>query len=447
MTTSTATHDVIVVGAGLAGLETARRLRDHGLSVIVLEARDRLGGRVFTTTLATGTRIDLGAQYISSRQRRVMQLASDAGVVSRASALPGQSLHVTAAGVHRLASGQSPVSVWAGLDIACATWRLDRASRHLHRRGIAELDRMDGSALIRSLACLGESRGTLEHRVEADLCQPLSRVSAYELLHQLRTMGGLEGVALADEYLIVSGASGLVEHLAAGLESCLRLRSKVVAITQDRDAVSVETTEGQHRARRVVVTLPTMVLRNIRFLPELPQDRSLALRAFTPGRVIKTVVEFPEPWWRELGLSGEISDPGGRFCATVDGSTPNSKRGVLVAFTTSRAAEEDASTSAQKRASDLVQWLTKISGVTVPEPRDARSMDWFAEPFTLGGYASRRGLGAWSSSDNLFAPLDRIHFAGTETAAEWRSFMEGALQSAERAAAEVLASRDFTARS
>jgi len=447
MPMSSQMHDVIVVGAGAAGLETARRLLARGLRVIVLEARDRLGGRVLSTTLATGTRIDLGAQYISTRQRRVMQLAGEAGVVSRASALPGQALHLTAGGVRRLESGKAPVSAWAGLDVTCALWRLDRATRRLDRRGIVDLDRMDGSALIRSLVCLGESRRTLEHRVEADLCQPLSRVSAYELLHQLRTMGGLEGLALADERLIVSGASRLIEHLAAGMEPCLHLRSRVVAITQDQEAVSVETTNGQQRARRVVLAVPPVILRGIRFRPELPQDRAQALEGFTPGRVIKTVVEFPEPWWRELGLSGEVSDPGGRFCAVVDGSTASSNRGVLVAFTTARAAEEDASTSPQKRVSELVHWLAKISGVTVPEPLDARSMDWFAEPFSLGGYACRRGLGAWSRSDDLFAPFGLIHFAGTETAAEWRSYLEGALQSAERAADEILASRDIIARS
>ncbi|MBL0926176.1 MAG: FAD-dependent oxidoreductase [Phycisphaerales bacterium] len=432
------TFDVIVVGAGLAGLHTARTLRLHGLRVLVLEARDRVGGRVHSVTLETGTRVDLGAQLISDRQKRITALAREAGVQTRPSGVPGLALHVTADGVRRLPPGRSPASLLGQLDAAQALWRCDRAVRRLNRRNPAKLDRLDGIAFIRSLTCLGDTRRLLSQRIETDLCTPLAGISAFELLDQLRSMGGMEGAAYADEHLIVSGATGLIEHLAAGIEPVLLLNAPVTAVEQDDRGVSVEAAGGRHRARRVVLAVPPSIIRGIRLTPQLPADRRAALDGFTAGRIIKTVVEFPSAWWRSLGLSGEINSPGDRFGAAIDGTPPGSDRGVLVAFTSGPAAQAAAAAPAQQRINQLTEWLGQLTGTTAPSPLAARSMDWFAEPFSLGGYASRRSPGAWSACRDLFAPAGRIHFAGTETATVWRSYMEGALESAERAAEEVL---------
>jgi monoamine oxidase len=96
-------------------------------------------------------------------------------------------------------------------------------------------------------------------------------------------------------------------------------------------------------------------------------------------------------------------------------------------------------TEEHERIAKAVDWLETLSGGAVPKLLAARSVHWNAEPQSLGGYASRRGIGGWSAVANLFAPVQRVHFAGSETATEWRSFMEGALQSAERAVKEILA--------
>ena len=131
---------------------------------------------------------------------------------------------------------------------------------------------------------------------------------------------------------------------------------------------------------------------------------------------------------------------GGIFNAAVDCSPADGNVGILVLFATAASALRLSGMAAEgDRIASAVEWLKSLSGQVVPEPIVARSIDWNADPFSLGGYASRRGIGSWRTTPELFGPLQRVHFAGTETATEWRSFMEGALQSAERAASEVLA--------
>lgn len=138
--------------------------------------------------------------------------------------------------------------------------------------------------------------------------------------------------------------------------------------------------------------------------------------------------------------SGRVFSAGNIFSASIDSSPANGSIGILVLFATAASAHQLGRTMAEgDRISKAVDWLEMLSGHAVPKPIAARSIDWNADPCSLGGYASRRGIGSWGLVPDLFAPVQRLHFAGTETAVEWRSFMEGALQSADRVVDEILA--------
>jgi monoamine oxidase len=175
-------------------------------------------------------------------------------------------------------------------------------------------------------------------------------------------------------------------------------------------------------------------------LPLLPEERRRVIAGYKHGNVIKTILVFESPWWRDLGASGRVLSAGSVFNATVDSSPADGSVGILVLFATAASAIRLGCMAAEgDRIAKAVDWLKTLRDCGVPEPIAARSIDWNADSYSLGGYASRRGMGGWRLVPDLFAPVHRVHFAGTETAAEWRSFMEGALQSAERAADEVLA--------
>ena len=177
-------------------------------------------------------------------------------------------------------------------------------------------------------------------------------------------------------------------------------------------------------------------------LPHLPENRQRVIAKYQPGSVIKTVLIFEKPWWREERLSGSLLSPGAICNAGLDATQPDGRTGTLVLFSTSASGRRLGQTTHEPdRIEKVLEWLRSVAGPSVPIPIAARSIDWNAEPWSLGGYASRRGLGGWTEAPDIFAPVRNIHFAGTETATEWRSFMEGALQSAERAVDAILAAQ------
>ena len=267
----------------------------------------------------------------------------------------------------------------------------------------------------------------------------LDDISAYELLEQVTSMGGLSGLSNSDQWFLSEGTEPLVQHLRTRVGNGLVLNSPAQNLEIKPDSVTVDTPRGKYKARQIIVAVPPQLYDRIGLLTAVPPKHSRVLAAYRSGRVIKTLLIFDRPWWRDRGLSGRIQHIGSFFNSAVDCSSPQGRVGNLVVFSTARSARQlEVNRSESVRIRLAMEWLREVCGTTVPSVIAARSVDWSADPWSLGGYASVRSLGGWLDAPSLFATHGRIHFAGTETATEWRSYMEGALQSAERAAQTVL---------
>jgi monoamine oxidase len=230
----------------------------------------------------------------------------------------------------------------------------------------------------------------------------------------------------------------MTDHLAGEVGGALVLNAAVSRVGQDTGAVTVTAGTGTYRAGCAVVAVAPQLYGRIGLLEGLPPAWRDALSGWRRGSVVKTILVFREPWWRRAGLSGAVSGPGGMFGAALDASRGDGA-GILVLFSTGRGAEALGRVPDEAgRIAAALRWLAQVHGRAVAEPVAARAVDWSADPFSLGGYASRRGIGGWSAAPDLFAPLGRLHFAGTETATRWRSFMEGAVRSGVRAAQGIL---------
>jgi monoamine oxidase len=435
-------HDVIIVGGGLAGLTAARRAKEQGLSVLLLEARDRVGGRVHSEALPSGTRIDLGAQFISDYQPNVTALGREAGITTHPVDVPGDYLFVTGRGdVVSYGPEQEPLSFTGQLRALWSYFRLGSAMDGVSVADMADLDAINAADFIRSKVW-GEDLDRLFGGNFADgLCMRLEQISAYELMQQSETMGGLDGADNAEQWFIDGGAGVLAEYQASHLEGGILTGTPVSGIVQDTEGVTVTSGAGTFRARRVVIAIPPQLYPNLGLMPVLPTDRQSALATFQLGRVYKTLAEFETPWWREGGLSGAIDNPGGMFHGISDATPAGAATHLLVAFTSGPAADELGVQAPDEdaRIAAFTRFLSKTYGRDVPDAIGGRSYDWNADGFSLGGYASRRGMGGWSAASDLFAPFGHLHFAGTETADEWRSYMDGAIQSGARAARAILA--------
>jgi monoamine oxidase len=432
--------DVVVIGGGLAGLSAARLLKRQGASVVLTEARDRIGGRVHTERLDGGPVIDLGAQFIGDAQRRISGLVDEVGLTRVGPSEHGDSLYRAAEGSvpMRLAGDDLPLSFLSQLDAYQATRRLGRGLVG-DRRERARLDTIPAAAFVRELSFTRGAASFLTGYLDSETCVPGNEISALEMLEQMASIGGLEGERRSAQWFLAEGTGPLAQHLADGLGASVVTSAPVSQLHERAERIVVETPRGSFAAQQVVVAVPPQLYGRVGLWPWMPPTRRDVLLDYRPGTVVKTVLVFKSPWWRDLGLSGRYGGAAGLFNAMVDGSPADGSAGVLVLFATACSGRRLAAAGSEaERIGIAMAELRGLVATAIPAPLAARSVDWNADPWSLGGYASRRGPGAWVKDPDLFRSLGRIHFAGTETATEWRSFMEGALQSAEIGAAAAL---------
>lgn len=432
-------YDVLVIGGGLAGLSSARQLKSAGLSVAVLEARDRIGGRLLSQRLETGHTIDLGAQFIGDSHKRISALVDEVGLTRISPNTTGDNFFLLSPGSEPIfkSGDRLPLSLLSQLDALVGMWRFEHKLESF-QSNMDMLDAISAYDFVNKSILTQNARDLVAAYAEGEMCTSLQGISAYEFLDQLKSTGGSDGEADSAQWYLAEGTQPLAEYLADKLGTSLILSSPVSKIHQCDDWVTVDTATGIYRARQLIAAVPPQLYGSIGLLPHLPDYRRKVIADFECGHVVKTILVFESPWWRDAGASGRGLAIGGILNAAVDSSPADSSLGILTVFSTASSAHRLGSQSEEYRIASILKYIQSLSDVSVPKPVFARSIDWNADPYSLGGYASRRGVGGWCQAPDLFARVGRIHFAGTETATEWRSFMEGALQSADRAVDDVL---------
>ena len=415
--------DVVVVGAGLSGLVCATRLVAGGASVVVVEARDRVGGRLHTGTVG-GAVVDLGGQWMTPGQPRLAALAAELGV---------------AIAKHDR-SGSALVDDAGGVRAAFAQWRAMRRIEHMMKQLDGALDGALPGALDGALdeQSLGEwlPRG-IRHSVarerialHADLVFA-SDPAALSLLFYLQTMRATSGFRPdgRDEFGFTGGAQLLATRLAERLGDRVRLGEPVTAIEQTADAITIRA-RRTYSAKRGVIAMPPPLVRKLAI--ELPPAARTYVDAAFSGRVVKCFAAYAQPSWRERGLSGESYHPRGAVRATVevDGDPP-----VLLAFVVGAEAARWVSRDPGERRAEV---LAAFAPFAPEPPLDYLEVDWGADPWSAGCVPALPPR-ALSAGARWREPIGLLHIAGTESASAWPGYMEGAIDSGERAASEVLA--------
>ncbi|WP_410660591.1 flavin monoamine oxidase family protein [Amycolatopsis sp. lyj-112] len=445
--------DVVVVGAGMAGLVCAHRLRQRGVEVLLLEACQQVGGRTVGVEVDSEV-VDLGGQFIGPGQDRVYALAEELGVATFPTYTAGTNVLETEAGRLRRFRGMVPkLGPFTLLDVARAQARLDRLARTVDTgapwRG-PNANTFDGQTLQtwidRTVTTRG-GRGFLAlacHAIWA--CEP-SELSLLHALFYIKAAGSLsaltdfEGGAQQDR--LDGGAYGLAGKLADRLETSLRLNTPVRRIEHDDAGVTVTAEDGTAwRAGHVVVAAAPPLAGRIAYRPALPAARDNLLQRLPMGSVIKCIATYPEPFWRTAGLSGAALSLRGPIALTVDSSPRSGRRGILIGFVTGAAARDLATHSSAARRTILLDSLTRLFGPQASTPLSFVERNWNEQPFTRGAYSAVFPPGAWTQLGSaLRAPVGRIHWAGTETSPRWYGYIEGAVRSGEAAADAITPAR------
>ena len=452
------TVDVLVIGAGLAGLAAARRIAATGASVAVIEARDRVGGRTEGGATADGTPIELGGQWIGPTQHRMYELVAELGLETFPTYNEGHHVVDLAGRRSLLAShrGATPkLSPFALADIAQGLLRFQRIAKSVpldepwSAPNARRLDAETFDTWVRRNLRTTVGREYFRLATEAVFSahtRDLSLLHAAFYVHSgtdLDTLISVDRGAQQDR--IVGGSIRFAEALADRLpHGSLHLGAVVRGLRWNdspHPGVSADCRSGATvHAKRAIVTLPPTLAGRIDYQPALPSWRDQLCQRVPAGSVIKCYCIYPEPFWRADGLTGQAVSDTGPVKVTFDNSPPDGSPGILMGFLEADEGRELARVSLDERRRAVVDCMVRYFGPRAADPIEYLERDWMAEEFSRGCYGAHFTPGVWTSYGHaLRTPIGPIHWAGAETADVWNGYMEGAVRSGERAAAEVLA--------
>ncbi len=441
--------DFAIVGAGYAGLTAARKLRAAGRSVVVLEAQSRVGGRVYTQKHVDGTPLDLGGQWIGPTQDRILALTREVGVETFPTYGRGHNvLHLR--GRRSKYKGTIPfVGLFSLLNIGWAMWRLNSMAQRVPldapwtARRAREWDRQTLASWIDRNVHLPVARDMLDVGLETVFSAGAADLSLLHALFYVHSAGKLErlldvrGGAQQDRF--VGGAQGVADRVAAALGDAVQLGSPVRRLAQDSSGVTLEGEGGKVRARRAIVAIPPALAARIDYTPPLPGFRDQLTQRMPMGSVLKCMAIYDRPFWRDDGLSGQAVSDRGPVHVTFDNSPPEGKPGVLLGFIEADEARRVGRLPEAERRKEVLDCFARYFGERARTPDAYVDRSWADEPWARGCYVAFMPTGVWTAyGPALREPIGRIHWAGTETATVWNGYIDGAIQSGERAAEEVL---------
>ena len=442
--------DAAVVGAGYAGLAAARKLTEEGCSTVVLEARDRVGGRTHTVEEA-GAKVDLGGQWLGPGQDHVYGVAAETGVATFAQWTAGEDV-VLEEGQPRRVQGEEAYDADDLAEYSTAVAALDQEAagipldRPWSASQAGSFDAMTLDTWLYERLQRPGARTMLATTVANILSTEPANLSLLHVLFYIRSGGGWESLVNteggAQQDRLVGGLQEPAIRLSSRFGDAVRLGWPVRAISHNSRGVVVAGEAGETRARRAIVAIPPALAGRLVYDPPLPGRRDQLTQRLPGGSVVKFNLVFPTPWWRELGLRGFVYSPDEMVTMMFDATPAEGKPGVIVGFMEGANGVEAGRLAAGERRARVIKQAARALGGQAEHSIGYVDSDWSAEEWTRGCYGAHFPPGVWTQfGPSLREPVGRIHWAGTETAERWMGYVDGAIESGIRAAVEVLEDR------
>ncbi len=440
--------DVLVIGAGFAGLTATRNLQRAGKKVVVLEARDRVGGRVMRGTIA-GYPIDVGGMFVGPTQTKLIELIKEFGLHTAPIFERGKGV-IELNGMHVLAEGE---------DLG-----LDSRTQAEYDRLVAKLDALaaqvsleepwktpDAEALdeitleewIRIATPNETLRAFFRSQARINLAADSYAVSFLFFLFYLKSSDNFEtlnGYKNGAQAMIVKETIyEVAARIGAELGTSIILQAPVRAVKQDATGVTVVCDKGTWRAEYAIVAVPLPLSVRMAFEPPLPPQRDILAQHMPMGSVIKCLVAYEKPFWRARGLNGLTWTDTGPSVAFTDISPNERGPGFLVTFIEAHNAMKWTGRPVEERKKLIVERVSSLLGPEGAYPIDYIDHDWPAEQWSRGCYEPYTGPGVLTTVGKYIRePHGKIHWAGTETSSKWMGYVDGAIRSGERAGQEIL---------
>jgi monoamine oxidase len=442
--------DVVIVGAGLAGLTAARELTKAGVAVVVLEARERVGGRTYSRPASDGTILDLGGQWIGPTQDRLAALAEELGVTTFPTYNEGKNVEFYRHERHEY-EGALPMgdplammdAVEAMLDLSLmagevpldAPWTAANA---------AEWDGQTVESWLQAHIESEHARQLLTLAVESVFSVEPRDLSLLHFLFYIRSGGTINQLlSVADgaqERRFHTGSQSISDRMAAQLGERVVLNAPVHTFYHDEHGVRAVSDTLIVEAQRALITIPPTLAGRLRYRPALPGYRDQLTQRIPMGTVIKVQCLYERPFWREAGYSGQVTSDEGAVRITFDNSPASGTPGILMGFIEGDEGRIWGRRTPEERRAEVLACFTRYFGEQAAHPYAFEELNWSNEEYSRGCYAGVMSPGTWLSyGEALRQPVGRLHWAGTETATLWNGYMDGAVQSGQRATEEILA--------
>lgn len=448
--------DTVVVGAGVTGLTAAWRLTQAGQDVVVLEARDRVGGRLRTEKHGE-SRFEIGGQWISPDQTALSAIVEELGLETYSRYRDGESLYVNAAGEARRFSGEDlpvPQSTMAAidaliekLDALAAAMDPDRPWAH---PDAAALDRVTFAQWLEQQTDDIEARDNVALYIgPAMLTKPAYSFSALQAVQMSASAGSFSNLVDADFILdkrVIGGLASVPKALADLLGDRVRLGADVTAIEWSAEGVTVHVDGSTIEAREVILALPPTHVSRIRLNPGLPADHRHARSHQSFGLVIKVQVEYTSPFWRDSGLSGTGFAPYELVHEIYDNTWHDSSgheatTGTLVGFVSDLNADTLGRLSEDERRERILASIAQYFGAPALDPITYVESDWQHQDLTGGAYATSAAMGFLTRyGAYLRQPVGPLHFGSSDVAGLGYQHVDGAVRVGTELAREVLSS-------
>ncbi|MGC5223987.1 flavin monoamine oxidase family protein [Micromonospora sp. DT81.3] len=449
------TRDVVIVGAGAAGLTAANELRRAGLSVAVLEARDRVGGRLWTDDI-DGAMLEIGGQWVSPDQEALKETLAELGLETYSRYREGESVYINRAGqLTRFTGDIFPVppatekvmvELIDKLDAMVAQMDPDRPWEHPDAEA---LDRISFEGWLAQQTDDEEARENIALFIAgAMLTKPAHAFSALQALLMAASAGSFSHLVDADFILderVVGGLQQVPLLLAERLGDDVFLGQPVRTLEWDDPSTGSGTgvtaiADGMTvRARFAILALAPVLYDRVSFVPPLPRLQHQLHQHISMGFVIKVHAVYETPFWREAGLSGTAFSPYEIAHEAYDNTNHGDPRGTLVGFVSDQNADAVFTLSPQERKERILESLSHFYGEQAKHPVVYYESDWGSEEWTRGAYAASFDLGGLHRyGAHLRTPVGPIHFACSDIAGAGYQHVDGAIRMGRETARHII---------
>ena len=444
-----ASVDVAILGAGFSGLAAARAMKLAGRSFLVLEARDRVGGKVLNQDIGNGEITEAGATYIGPTQDRMASLAQEYRVPTYHTWDQGDSVAIF--GGQRSVGGYPPK---LALEYHTLVTRLNAMSTGVPvdaPSAAHNAQEMDSQTLYSWLKDQNASSDVIEvFSSVSDLWGAEPRdVSLLFALYYIAAAGDKKNPGTLERLLNIDkgaqelrfegGSQELAKRIAKSLGDSLILSAPVREIDWSGDRVTITADAHTVQAKKVIIAFAPALAARLQYEPKLPTRRAQLLQRYPMGSLMKIEAVYDTPFWRKKGLSGVSSSWPGPVRSTFDNTPLSGHPGVIIGFVGGTHARRWSLRPKAERRAEVLANFADILGKEALNPSEYFAFDWPSEEWSRGGPVGYVGPGVLHDyATTLREPVGPIHWAGTETATFWNGYMEGAVQAGERAAREVI---------